>query len=137
MGQISQSKNISQRNPSYCKHKLRWRITFYNKLLLTYRRTGLRLRIHCLRGLRVYQRGWACILSRGIRGLSKNGKNNIFWINMANSVLKIFIELLMWFTNLLFKLIFIITSRNPETMQLLASTLNLLICRCDYLIPWV
>lgn len=33
------------------------------------RRTGLRLRIHCLRGLRVYQRGRTCILSRGIRGL--------------------------------------------------------------------
>lgn len=36
------------------------------------RRTGLRLRIHCLRGLRVYQRGWACILSRGIRGLRES-----------------------------------------------------------------
>lgn len=36
------------------------------------RRTGLRLGIHCLRGLRVYQRGWTCILSRGIRGLRES-----------------------------------------------------------------
>lgn len=49
-----------------------------------YRRAGLRLRVHCLRGLRVHQCGWSCILSWGIWSLPGNKKSKVSGSNYSS-----------------------------------------------------